>query len=311
MKKLLVALGITIAVLAVAIVSVIPMSSPNPICTAATLWDQPSDEYGRLDHPMDLALGNEFLYVADTENGAIRKYRKNGSPVARWNGFERPVDVAVAGDSVYVVEFLADRITKLASDGSVIAQWGEYGTGNGEFDAPSGIAVDSEGYVYVVDFYNHRIQKFTGSGEFVRKWGGEGRGNGNFRYPTDVAISREGEVIVADAYNHRVQVFTEDGDYAGKWGGVGYGISGKWPGWFRLAKAVTVGPRGNVYVADAFNFRVQTFTAGGDLVGEAGKSGPDEQQLKYPAGVAVDTNGDLFVSDFFRNRILKLECEAT
>ena len=310
MKKLPAALGIAIAGLAVAMVSVVPMSSPNPICTAATPWDQPSDEFGPLDHPMDLALGDGFLYVADTENGAVRKYRRDGTLVARWDGFARPVDVAVAGDSVYVVEFIADRVSRLASDGSVIAQWGRRGTANGEFDAPSGVAVDDDGYVYVVDFYNHRIQKFTDAGEFVGKWGGKGRGSGKFRYPTDVAVGPEGLVVVADAYNHRVQTFTADGTFVAKWGGVGFGVSGKWPGWFRLAKAVAVGPRGNVYVADAFNNRVQTFTSDGDLIGEAGKSGPEAQQLKYPAGVAVDTNGDLYVSDFFRNRILKITCEA-
>ncbi|MBI4378159.1 MAG: SBBP repeat-containing protein [Nitrospinae bacterium] len=38
---------------------------------------------------------------------------------------------------------------------------GSSGTGDGQFNHPVGIAVDSSGNVYVADEYNHRIQKFS------------------------------------------------------------------------------------------------------------------------------------------------------
>lgn len=41
-----------------------------------------------------------------------------------------------------------------------ITQWGTLGSGNGEFNVPKGVTVDSLGYVYVADTNNHRIQKF-------------------------------------------------------------------------------------------------------------------------------------------------------
>ena len=42
-----------------------------------------------------------------------------------------------------------------------MTKWGTQGTGDGQFQNPYGIEVDSSGYVYVADSYNYRIQKFS------------------------------------------------------------------------------------------------------------------------------------------------------
>jgi hypothetical protein len=52
-------------------------------------------------------------------------------------------------------------LQKFNSEGNFITSWGSCGTGEGEFNDPNGIAVDSSGNVYVADTYNHRIQKFA------------------------------------------------------------------------------------------------------------------------------------------------------
>ena len=283
-------------------------ATPNEICTVDTGWDADGAKAMRLNRPMGIAWGDGFFYVADTENGTVKKLREDGSLVGAWGGFKRPVAVAVAGDVIYVADFLTDRVTKLDSDGNVIVEWGRNGRHDGEFDAPSGIAVDSGGDVYVVDFYNHRIQKFSADGEFLLVWGGEGRWDAEFLYPTEVAVDEQDEIFVADAYNHRIQKFTSEGHFIGKWGGVGYGISGSWPGWFRLAKGIAVDSMGDVYVADAFNRRIQKFTGGGAYLGEWGNLDREDDRLEYPAGVAVDGQGRVYVSDFFKNRIRRLEC---
>ncbi len=302
-----------LSIIAVAAVSVVlyfvPLSTPREVCSSVMQWTGVGEGLGRLSHPMDLTWDSGFLYVADTENGAIRKFADDGSLVAEWTGFGRPVDVAAARGFVYVADFLTDRISKLRTDGTFVAEWGSHGSGDGEFDAPSGIAVNSDDNVYVADFYNHRIQQFTGDGEFVMQWGGNGRWNGQFHYPTDVAINSGGEVFVADAYNHRVQKFTPQGVYLDKWGGLGYGMSGKWSGWFRLAKAVAVDSVGNVYVADAFNHRVQKFNGDGEFVGVWRISAPGEGNIvQYPAGIAAGADGAIYVSDFFKNQVWKLDC---
>ena len=44
---------------------------------------------------------------------------------------------------------------------SFIKKWGSLGTGNGQFNQPEGITIDSSGNVYVADAFNSRIQVFA------------------------------------------------------------------------------------------------------------------------------------------------------
>lgn len=308
MRKALIAFGTIAIVLVIGVLSYIPLSASSEICKPVAQWDG-SNAGWRLNHPMDLAWSAGFVYVADAENGAVKKFRDDGTLVADWKGFKLPVAVAVARDAIYVADFLADQVVKLGPDGAVIARWGRHGTGPGEFDAPSGVAVDIQGNVYVTEFYNHRVQVLNTEGGFLRQWGRPGRWNGQLHYPTDLAVGPTGEVFVADAYNHRVEVFTADGAYLRKWGGIDYGVSGKWGGWFRLAKALDIDSAKNIYVADAFNRRIQKFSTDGRLLGAWGNGPAMEQQvLQYPAGVAAGDRGVVYVTDYFENRVWKLDC---
>jgi hypothetical protein len=66
-----------------------------------------------------------------------------------------------ASGSVYVADTGNHRIQKFDSSGTFVIKWGTYGSGNGQFNKPVGIAVDASGYVYVADNDNYRIQKFA------------------------------------------------------------------------------------------------------------------------------------------------------
>ena len=46
------------------------------------------------------------------------------------------------------------------SNGNYLTQWGSDGSGNGQFEYPDGIAVDSSNNVYVTDDGNNRVEKF-------------------------------------------------------------------------------------------------------------------------------------------------------
>ena len=51
-------------------------------------------------------------------------------------------------------------IGDIVPEGVFLTKWGTEGTGDGEFDAPSGLDVDSAGNVFVADTLNDRIQVF-------------------------------------------------------------------------------------------------------------------------------------------------------
>ncbi|ACL16750.1 PKD domain-containing protein [Methanosphaerula palustris] len=133
--------------------------------------------------------------------------------------FSSPSGVAVDSvGNVYVADVGNNRIQKFTSTGTFIKKWGSSGSGDGQFSSPSGVAVDSAGNVYVADTGNNRIQKFTSMGIFIKQWGSSGSGNGQFfSSPFGVAVDNAGNVYVADTGNNRIQKFTSDGAFVTNW----------------------------------------------------------------------------------------------
>ena len=107
------------------------------------------------------------------------------------------------------IETTEEQVVSLvpAVEGLFLRQWGSEGSGEGEFNTPTGMCVSGE-EVFVGDGYNHRIQVFARDGSFVRQWGSQGSGQGQFDYPRDVAVS-EGELFVCDMNNNRTWCVSE------------------------------------------------------------------------------------------------------
>ena len=76
---------------------------------------------------------------------------------------------------------------------------GGKGTGKGEFDLPTGIAVDRNGNFLVADTNNGRIEKFSPTGTFLDVMGTKGSGQGQLGAPNGIAVDRTGNIYVADA----------------------------------------------------------------------------------------------------------------
>ena len=72
----------------------------------------------------------------------------------------------VSWSSSEVVAF-ADPETRLGTSHLVRTKWGAFGSGDGEFDSPIGVAVDASNDVYVADFNNDRVQKFGPQLDFL------------------------------------------------------------------------------------------------------------------------------------------------
>ena len=130
--------------------------------------------------------------------------------------------------------------------------WGSSGSGNGQFDGPADVAVDSSGNVYVTDVYNNRVEKFSSTGTFLLTWGSNGSGDDQFNTPQGVAVDTSGNVYVADTDNNRVEKFDSSGNYITQWGSFGSGN-----GQFKIPSGIVVDSSGNIYISDSGNNRIE------------------------------------------------------
>ena len=248
--------------------------------------------------------------------------------------FDYPTGVAVdSAGRVYVADWWNSTIRKITPAGAVTTLAGSagvFGSADGigsaaEFAGPAGVAVDSAGNVYVADTYNYTIRKITPAGAVTTIAGtaeqiGAANGTGNaarFNSPFGVAVDGASNVYVADTYNNTIRKITPAGAVttltgsAGEFGsgdGIGRGAR------FNDPIGVAVDSAGNVYVADSNNHTIRKVTSAGaaaTLAGSAGQIGSDDgigtaARFNDPIGLAVDSDGNVYVSDTYNYTIRKI-----
>lgn len=209
----------------------------------------------------------DFCYQQEEGWGSLPLYWKFGSCS----------DVAVdSQDRVYVLDRGTHPVTVFDRHGSFLSAWGE-----GLFRFAHSIYIDKENYIWTSDCYCHVVMKFTQSGELVQTFGTRGVPGTTyygepFNMPTGVATSPSGSVFVSDGYgNYRVQKFSPDGRHLLSWGGPGTA-----PGRFALVHYLDIDGKGNVYVCDRENGRVQIFDESGAYLSEW-------TGLQFPAKIYV------------------------
>ncbi|MCF6324010.1 MAG: 6-bladed beta-propeller [Gammaproteobacteria bacterium] len=275
-------------------------------------WGGKGGTPGLFNEPTGVAVSKSEVFVSDSRNGRIQVFDLDGNfqrllGDAGTGKLERPMNLVVANGELYVADYFNDVIQVYTRQGQFVRAIGKPGAGPGEFNAPGGVAVASNGDLFIADFYNQRIQQLDAKGGFIRQWGTSGETGvwaGEFNYPTDVAIAPDGTRYVADGYNDRVQVFSPNGDFSHKWGGpLAMNIFGSFNGWFATVTGLSVGPQGNIFVADFYNDRVQKFTPEGKFLNAFGI--PAQGPTHTAIAVAVTEDGTVFVADYANHQIQK------
>lgn len=184
-------------------------------------------------------------------------------------------------DRVYVFNRGNKPIVVFDRDGNFVKAMGE-----GEFDRPHGIAIDSDDNLYLADDAGHFVQKRTPDGEVVFTLGERGKpaawqSGGMFNRPTGIAISKTtGDLFVSDGYgNSRVHRFDRDGKHILSWG-----EPGTHPGQFSLPHNICMWDDDRVVICDRENFRLQVFTVDGEFV--------DQWHIHHPMSIAAGRGTD-------------------
>ena len=239
------------------------------------------------------------------------------------------VTVDLAGN-VFVADWNNHTIRKVTSAGVVTTLAGTAGStgstdGTGSaarFSNPFGVAVDTAGNVFVGDSANHCIRKVTSVGVVTTLAGTAGSlgstdGTGaaaRFYYPNGVAVDTDGNVFVADSENYTIRKVTSAGVVTTLAGTAGIPGSTNGTGSaarFSSSYGVTVDSEGNVFVADRGNHTIRKVTSAGVVSTEAGLAGNfgsnnglgSSARFRFPADVAVDSGGNVFVADQYNHTI--------
>ena len=253
-------------------------------------------------------------------------YSGDGGPAqnAIMNG---PASVAFSSTGAYIADTVNQRIRQVSTSGiiSTVAGSGAPGFSGDNGPAakaqlfyPYGIAVDASGFLYIADTGNQRVRKVvngtinTIAGNGTSGYSGDGSSavNASLNAPVSLAVDSAGNVYISDFGNHVVREVSVSGIISTIAGNGTQGYSGDGA---KATAAQLNGPEGlaldssgNLYIADSGNHVVRMVTptgaistfAGNNGLGYSGDGGQAIQaQLATPTGLAIDSAGNLYISD--------------
>ena len=246
-----------------------------------------------------------------------------------------PVGLAIDSAGNVVIADSGNNRVRKATPGGVIVTIAGSGTqgfgGDGgpavsaQLSAPTGVAIDSAGNIYIADSGNNRVRKVTPAG-IISTVAGNGTaafaGDGGAALSgqlsaTSIALDTLGDIFVGDPVNYRVREITVGGTIttiAGS-GAPGYSGDGQTAVSAQISaiQGLAVDPNGNVYLADTGNSSIREVTSGAGTITTVAGIGQNaffgdtglaaNAALSFPAGVALDGSGNIFIADTKNSRI--------
>lgn len=192
-----------------------------------------------------------------------------------------------------------DRVGALAGQ-TLISGFANGASGVALFNDPASIVADQAGYIFVADSANHVIRKVSTNGVVSTVASG-------FSSPSGIAVSLNGTLFVADTGNGSIRKIAQ--------GGI---VSTVATG-FDSPLGIAVAPNGILYVADSGNHVVRVISTDGVVSVIAGSIGDwgisdgkgTEARFNCPLGLALDRDGNLFVSDSNNHTIRRIAADRT
>ena len=276
-----------------------------------------------------------------TGEGAERVPPAHDAVPTALSRFEYPEGLAVdrTGDLLIVAsrQHQVFRMTR-AGEIRLVAGCGRRGfSGDGgpavdaSLDNPGGVVEDLDGNVIIADSYNNRVRRVDARTGIITTIAGGGKGDpwkdgflaltATLAMPTALAVDPEGNLLFSDSGHFRVRRIDRTSGLiqavAGRGTNRHTGDGG--PATHadvQLPSALAVDRAGNIFIIQAGDDRVRrvdartgviSTVAGTGAPGSGGDGGPASKAgLQGPSGVAVDREGDVFISESFGRRIRRV-----
>jgi sugar lactone lactonase YvrE len=300
----------------------------------------------KLDKPQGVfADSSGNIYIADTDNHCVRKVNTSGiittvAGIGESGGYSGDGGLATAAElkkpqeifmnssgDIYIADTDNNCIRKVMHASGIILTIA--GTGNAGYEGDGGIATDAKldhpkgicvknlDDVIISDTSSGCLRYINTGGIISSLSSPGGLGLHNAR---GMALGTNGELFIADTDNHLIRKIESNGNtiiFAGNGSGGFFGdngpaISAK----LDKPKDIALDTSGNLYIADTDNHCIRkvdtsgiiTTVAGiGDSGGYSGDGGSaTSAKLNKPQGVAVDTDGNLYIADTENHRIRKV-----
>lgn len=294
--------------------------------------------------PEDVAVTNSgIVYVTDVVNKVIRKIANGevstsaggaGFDIINGNGpaaaFKSPYGIAMdANNNLYTTDDNDPRIRKISSANDVSVYSGSDMPGffdgdaaTSRFSAGAYLVADAAGILYVSDGINNRIRKISLSGQVTTIAGSGIAGfkddNGiasQFSFPGGITIDKDGNLYIADRGNFRIRKISATGNTSTIAGGTQGNKDGKGGDaqFSQDMRDLVADGQGNLYLSD--DNRIRKIDAQGTVSTIAGGiSGFQDgdgtaAKFNYPNGLAIDSQGRIYVADLNNNRIRRISFE--
>jgi DNA-binding beta-propeller fold protein YncE len=242
------------------------------------VWPDPPDE-ARVQYVRTLRGEEDF-------RGAMGKALSEVAGEQNVIHLSRPYDVCVAGGGRVYVTDVSQGVFLFDLEKGEVEVLGE--KSSIDLRNPRGIAY-GKGNVFLSLPDLGQVLVLDDEGKDLRTIGARGQFTGLVDVVCDTARNR---LILVDNKLHNVLVYSMAGDSLFE-----LGTRGEGDGQFNYPQSAAVDKDGNIYVVDAFNFRVEIFDAAGKYLRQFGSQGDKFGMFNRPKGIALDSFGNIYVLD--------------